>query len=378
MTTLLAGCPASNDTLYHAIRFSAGDPAGLIDTGSERLLIIRDIEMDRARAHARADRVACPADFEPEGGLSGDRETAVAQSIAEALVRAGVDRVRSDRTLALSYVAALEHRGIAIDYDPDLGVMERRAKDDDELAALREAQNATQDAIERACRLVASSEASGDGRLLIDGEPLTSERVRTVIDGHLLEMGYDNPTSIVAGGLHGADCHEHGHGQLFTEQPVIIDVFPRSKATRYNGDCTRTVVHGEPPPVVQRMHAAVLEAKAAGEKAARSAATGQAVHEATIAVIESHGFEVGLPGDDAPHDRIAMVHGTGHGLGLQVHEPPLLDVGGPPLVTGDVVTIEPGLYGPSIGGLRVEDMVVVGEHACEDLGQGLHMGLDWT
>ena len=99
---VMAGIPATNKSLYHAIRFNAGDPAALIittnDTGTNRLLILRDIEMDRARKSATATQVACPADFAPERGLSGDRETATAQAAAQAVIRAGCNRVIADRT----------------------------------------------------------------------------------------------------------------------------------------------------------------------------------------------------------------------------------------------------------------------------------------
>jgi len=378
MTTLIAGIPAANDTLYHAIRFSAGDPAALIDFGSERLLIIRDIEMDRAAASARADRVACPADFTPEGGLSGDRETATAQATAEAIRRAGQSTITADRTLPLSFVDALRAAGVTAEYDAELGVSARRSKDEEEIDALRAAQQDTQAAIAMACELVAGATAGDGGMLHVDGEVLTSERVRAHIDWHLLEAGYENPTSIVAGGPQGADCHNYGRGALRTEEPIIIDVFPRSKSSRYNGDCTRTVVHGAVPPAVARMHAAVLAAKQAGESFARAGVTGEEVNDATTAIITEHGFELGLPEEGADPGRIAMVHGTGHGVGLAVHEPPLLDRGGPPLVIGDVITIEPGLYGPAVGGLRLEDMVVVTDRGCEDLGAGLPLGLTWA
>jgi len=378
MITLIAGIPASNDTLFHAIRFAAGDPAALIDDGTERLLVIRDIEMDRARSSARADRIACPADFTPDGGLSGDRETATAQATAEAIRRRDATVVRSDRTLPLSFVSALDDAGIRVEYDPELGVAERRIKDEEELEALRSAQRDTQAAIGMACGLIAGAATDADGLLELDGDTLTSDRVRAAIDVHLLELGYDNPTSIVAGGPQGADCHCHGHGALRTGEPIIIDVFPRSKATRYNGDCTRTVVHGEVSPTLARMHAAVLTAKQAGEHAALAGVTGEQVHAVTTAVISDHGFDLGLPDEASDPGRIAMVHGTGHGVGLAVHEPPLLDRGGPPLVCGDVVTIEPGLYGPAIGGLRLEDMVVITETGAEDLGAGLPLGLTWS
>ena len=125
------------------------------------------------------------------------------------------------------------------------------------------------------------------------------------------------------------------------------------------------------------MHAAIVEAKAAATAATRADVTGEQVHEATLGVIHAHGFASGLPGQKDPPDRIAMTHGTGHGVGLDVHEPPLLDFGGPPLVKGDALTIEPGLYAPAIGGLRVEDMVIVTSSGTENLNT-LPEGLTWA
>ena len=145
--TVFAGVPAVNKALYHQIRFAVGDPAALIRLPSERLLIVRDIEMIRARKHAVADRVACPADFAPKGGLSGDRETATAQATAECLAQAGIEEVIADRTLPLIFADAIQSRGIRVVCDRDLGVLDRRVKDEREIAYLREAQAVTEGAI---------------------------------------------------------------------------------------------------------------------------------------------------------------------------------------------------------------------------------------
>jgi Xaa-Pro aminopeptidase len=378
---VMAGAPAVNNAVYHRVRFLVGDPTVLIelqwpDGRRESTFILRDIEMQRARKHARADKVACPADFTPSSGLSGDRETATAQAAAEMLRRAGVTQVRADRTLALIYAHHLQQAGISVVCDLELGVRERRSKDDQEVAWLREAQQVTEDAMRMACGLVASAQADKGGVLRHDGSPLTSERVQAAIDAWLLQRGYENPGSIVAGGPIGADCHDHGSGELRTEQPVIIDIFPRSRTTRYNGDCTRTVVHGKIPDEVLRMHRAVVAAKAAAIAATRAGVTGEAVHAATVAEITGAGYVMGLPPADAPDSYSAMTHGTGHGVGLEVHEPPLLDRGGPPLVVGDCLTIEPGLYCRALGGVRVEDMVIVTQDGCENLNS-LGEGLEW-
>ena len=197
-----------------------------------------------------------------------------------------------------------------------------------------------------------------------------------MIDVWLLEEGYSNPGAIVAGGPEGADCHNLGSGPLHTEQPVIIDIFPCNRKTLYNGDCTRTAVHGDIPPQVAAMHQTVVEAKQAASAVVRPGVTGEEVHRAAIGVIEANGYGVGLPSEKDDDSYCAMVHGTGHGIGLDVHEPPLLDLGGPELVAGDALTIEPGLYCRAIGGIRVEDMVIVTLDGSINLNR-LPEGLDW-
>ena len=376
---VMAGVPSVNRSLLHAIRFGVGDPAALIvtrrDDRPHRVLILRDIEMGRARAQAAVDQVACPADFAPSsgGGLSGDRETATAQATAEAVVRAECSRVIADRTLPLIFVDQLKQRGIAVEYDADLGVADRRAKDAKEIEHLREAQAATERAMRLACELVAHATPDAQGVLQHKGEPFTAERVRFAIDVFLLEQGYVNPRSIVAPGAQAADCHHLGKGVIRTAEPVIIDIFPQNRQSKYNGDCTRTVVHGDIPDTVAAMHKAVVEAKAAAAAAVRPGATGEQVHQATIAVIERHGLAMGFP---TPEHPTTMTHGTGHGIGLDVHEPPLLDFKGPALVAGDALTIEPAVYNESVGGVRVEDMVIVTPDGCENLNS-LPEGLTW-
>jgi Xaa-Pro aminopeptidase len=382
---LMAGPPATVPPLYHRVRFLVGDPTVYVEITQpsgerRRVFIVRDIEMDRARRVARVDQVACPADFAPASGLSGDRETATAQAAAEFLRREGIAEVTCDRSVALIYTHHLTAAGIQVKFNPSLGVAERRAKDSQEADWLREAQQVTEGAMRLALERIARATADRQGVLHQDGAPLTSDRLRSEIDIWLLGKGYQNPTSIVAGGPAAADCHDHGHGELRTEEPIVVDIFPCSRATRYNGDCTRTVVHGNGkniPDQVLRMHQAVVEAKRAAVAATRAGVTGEAVHEATCRTILAHGFQMGLPPADAPPEYCGMTHGTGHGVGLEVHEPPLLDRGGPELVVGDCLTIEPGLYCRAVGGVRVEDMVLVTEEGCENFNQ-LPEGLDWS
>ena len=372
---LLAGIPGKNLSLYRQIRFDVHDPVAYIAIGGESTLILRDIELARAREHARVNRCAAPSEFAPDAGLSGDREIATAQAAAECLRRAGVLKCQTDRALPMVFAHQCKEVGIEVICDPMMGVLERRAKDEQEIEHLRAAQRVTEQAIELACRTIASAKAGTDGVLQLDGEDLTSERVRALIDAFLIERNFDNSQgSIVASGTPSHDCHFQGSGVIRTGEPVIIDVFPKDKSSLYHGDCTRCVVHGEIPDEIVRMHAAIVEAKAAAIESCRIGATGQSVHAVTSKYIEAHGFKMGMHPEGEGGAR--MVHGTGHGIGLEVHEPPLLDTGAPALVKGDAITVESGLYDPAVGGLRIEDMVIVTEGAPINLNS-LQEALTW-
>ncbi|MCH2115395.1 MAG: M24 family metallopeptidase [Pirellulales bacterium] len=375
MAVLIAGVPAENPTLFLRVGLAVGDPAAWISVAEKSTVILRDVEIDRARVLGDADRYACPADFKPPGGLDPDRTTATAQAVAQCLRSLGVERVRTDRSLPFVFAWHVMQLGIALDYDSELGVLERRVKNVQQQAALARAQQVTEQAMQMACSLIARSQAQSDGTLRHDGAPLTSERVKSEIARNLLDQGFSmGHGAIVATTPDSADCHHGGVGPLHTGQPVIIDIFPRDEASRYWGDCTRTVVHGKPSAAVVAMHRAVLEAKAASIACLRAGRLASAVHQEAIDVLLEHQFR---PSRGTVSDDPTIQHGTGHGVGLELHEPILLDEGGEAILAGEVFTVEPGLYGRRDGGVRVEDMLVVTETVATNLNQ-LHEGLDWS
>ncbi len=374
---ILAGVPTRTPHLYRKIHFNVGDTVVRIELpGRGSFAILRDIEMDRAREARIADKILCPEDLKPEGGLSGDRDTANAQAAAELLTREGVSSVVTDRSLPMLFAHYLQERGIEVACDPEMGVLERRAKSDREVEALRQAQEKTEQAMRMACELIGGAEAHADGTLRVGPHTLTSEYVKSAINKTLLDLGMGASHSIVAGGPAGADPHNRGAGPLRTGEPVIVDIFPQDPETLYWGDCTRTVVHGVIPDTVAEMHEAVQRAKKAAIDATKEGVTGEEVHQAACAVLEKAGYSIGIPSEDEPETAIKFVHGTGHGIGLELHEPPLLAAGGPELVIGDALTVEPGLYCRAIGGIRIEDMVIVREGGSDNLNS-LPEGLSW-
>ena len=367
---ILGGEPATNMNVRHRIQFSVGDAVFYIslpqqDGSSHSILLVRDIE------------IGCAADYEPEGGLSGDRATALAQAGAECLRRTGIDRVRTDGSLPMIFTAHLRDTGIEVEYDPQLVVLDRRTKSAEELAHLRKAQSVTEEAMEFACRIICAATPDADGELREGDTVLTSEWMRQRITSFLIGKNFSNHhDSIVVTVPHVADCHHHGTGPLQAGLPVIIDIFPRDNETGYWGDCTRTAVNGEPSPELAQMHAAVVKAKDEAIAALQVGTTGDAVHQVTVASIIGSGYVMGLPPEDADDGFISMRHGTGHGIGLDVPEPILLSDGGGEILANEVFTVEPGLYSARFGGVRVEDMVIVTGDGSLNLNH-LPGGLDW-
>ncbi|MCC6909563.1 MAG: aminopeptidase P family protein [Phycisphaerales bacterium] len=374
---ILAGYPDRFPGVYHRIRFLCGDMTVFLDLGGGNThLIVRNIELPRARQAGRARHIWCPEDLAPAGGLASDRDTSFAQAAAELLSREGVAEIRGDYLLPLLFVDVLGRRGVKVQFDPDLGRVDRRMKDNWEVQQLREAQQHTEAAIRHAYETIARADVV-DGVLQHDGAALTADRLRSMIIIFLLQRGLSNPNDcIVAPGKVGADCHHRGEGVLRLNEPIIIDVFPMSGKSRYWGDCTRTICRGAPHPTLSMMHGHVVEAKLRAIEACRAGRSGAVVHQAVLDVFTREKYHIGMPPDDAPDDLIFYPHGTGHGIGLECHEPPILDLLCGELVDGDALTIEPGLYCKAIGGVRVEDMVIARPDGCENLNS-LPEGLWW-
>ena len=195
--------------------------------------------------------------------------------------------------------------------------------------------------------------------LCCQGQPLTSEQVRRAIEFSLLEDGCEATDTIVAGGVQAADPHARGTGPLPANAPIVIDIFPRSKSHRYYADMTRTVLRGEASLETKELYDAVLAAQIAGIDAIRSGVSGEEVHAAVGEVFLDRGYP--------ERESCGFTHSTGHGVGLDVHEKPSLGEGGEVLGAYEVVTVEPGLYYPDIGGVRLEDLVVVRDTGCDNL-----------
>jgi Xaa-Pro aminopeptidase len=195
-----------------------------------------------------------------------------------------------------------------------------------------------------------------DRRLIYHNVPLTSEKLRAVIDTAIIQANGLASHTIVAGGRQGCDPHEPGHGVLRAHEPIIIDIFPRSQKTGYFGDITRTVVKGHASEAVRKVYDTVLRGqKLAFKKMARGVQTVK-VHTAVQELFRQEGYQTGKHNGRMQ----GFFHGTGHGLGLEIHEPPRVNAhSNEVLKPGHVVTVEPGLYYPELGGVRLEDVVLI-------------------
>lgn len=238
----------------------------------------------------------------------------------------------------------------------------RAKKTDAEARAIRQG-NAASAAGIRAAESVLRSATIDGNRILYEGKALTSERLRSIIDQACLEKGATASHTIVAGGRQACDPHEAGRGLLRPNELIIVDVFPRVQKTGYHGDLTRTFLKGRASAAQRELVKAVQKAQSAAMEQVKAGVKGDAVHAAAKQVFDDAGFVT----ERRKQGFVGFIHSTGHGLGLEVHEAPRVSKGAAKLKAGQVITIEPGLYYPEIGGCRIEDVVRVTKDGCEKL-----------
>ncbi|PKL69385.1 MAG: aminopeptidase P family protein [Methanomicrobiales archaeon HGW-Methanomicrobiales-1] len=222
----------------------------------------------------------------------------------------------------------------------------REKKSRNEIQAMKHVQKITETAMGIAVSLIRHSSVK-NGILHSDGKPLTSEMIKFSMHSYLLEHGCTAVDTIVSCGEETAVPHITGTGPLHADNPIVIDLFPCEEKTGYYADMTRTVVKGEPTPEIREMYAALCEAKQLGISRVRAGAYGSDIYQSVVDFFKERGYD---------SDTRGFVHNLGHGVGLQVHELPTVGPAGKELRAGSVITIEPGLYYPKIGGVRLEDI----------------------
>jgi Xaa-Pro aminopeptidase len=360
--------------IYHLTRFLAPDPIIALEDGAEVVVVANALEEGRVRKQSRATSVFNIDEFgAKELSAKGvGREELDANVIARFLESRNTKRVAVAPYFPLGMAERLRGLGVELVVAGDLAERRRR-KRDDEIAALEVTQRACEEGWAKGVDALKRATVRTDRTLELDGEVFTAERLRAIVEGRMLELGCMSEGAICAPGPQAADPHMIGTGPLHAGEPIVMDIFPQHKETRYWADMTRTVSKGEPVAEIQKMYELVKRAQDAGIKALKAGVTGRSIHEMVEDMIFAAGYDTLRPGQQhGPRSNGALpkgfIHGLGHGVGLEIHEAPSVGRGGTkPLEAGDVVTIEPGVYDPEIGGVRLEDMLVVTETGSRNL-----------
>jgi Xaa-Pro aminopeptidase len=368
---LVIGAPQHDAAAYHLCGFLAPDPVICARINGKKYLAVSSMEYGRAEKQANVDELLSFDELEVNrlARELGSGARAYAAATAGLLERLGVESVAVPPTLGVAYADELRSRGVEVSPNGKLFADLRRAKTEEEISHIEKTQRAVEAACARAVEILRASGPREYGILHYEDRPLTSERLRSEIEIELLRHGCAaNAGTITAGGVQAADPHEEGHGPLRSGEAIILDIFPVDKASRYYADMTRTVIKGEPKEELRKMHDAVLESQEAALGMIRAGVNGKDVHRKVSDVLHERGYYTLV------HDQIegnplreGFIHGTGHGVGLEIHEAPRISPADDELRVGDVVTVEPGLYDPQVGGVRIEDLVVVTEDGCRNL-----------
>ena len=345
--------------MRHEVPVAIPDAFLYAEQNGRRVAVVSSLEAERINAAEPGIEVITP------DALGADELLAEGVPVDEMLLRVYARACREleitsatvPSTFPLELADRLRADGVDVQPDRKLFDLRRRSKNATEIAGLRRAQLACEAALDSAREMLRS--ATTDGTLVLGGKPLTCERIRTEVERIFGEHGAFADEFTVSHGAQTAIGHEAGHGAILAGEPIVFDLFPRDRATGVFTDMTRTYVVGEPPAEIAEWHALCKEALDRVAAAVKPGVNGRTLMKIAADLFEEHGHPTQFtkkPGEVL--DR-GFFHSLGHGVGLEVHEHPYLSRVGDDLVEGDVIAIEPGLYRPGLGGVRLEDIAIV-------------------
>jgi Xaa-Pro aminopeptidase len=365
------GAPARSAAMRHELPVAIGDPFLLAIVGDSMHVLTSSLERARIEAAAPGAVIHDIVDLGfyelLESGLtSHELEIELAARAAAAMK---LNEAVADPEMPVVVADRLRADGIALCVDHDAVAARRRVKSAAEIAGIRRAQAAAEAGMNAAATVLRMAVADGDA-LTLDGAPLTAETVRAALREACHQNGAPAPPDVIVSSVwQGSGGHDPGSGPLPANLPIVIDLWPRDEVSGCWADMTRTFVVGEAPEAVKAHEVLVRAAIERAREAVRPGITGRELHDLVCDVFESAGqwtLRTG-PGEDPDE---GFQYSLGHGVGLELHEEPGLGrTGGSPLVAGDVIAIEPGLWQRDAGEVRFEDLLLVTEDGGETLTQ---------
>jgi len=350
--------------MLYATGMFVPDPFIYVRLQGRPIIVMSDLEIDRARRKAPHCRVVSLSAHQKKLRDAGIKQPGFAHVIYEILRKRRVRRVLVPDNFPLGLARELWQLGITVKPKRSGFFPEREQKAPAEVRKISAALAMAEVGMSEAMQSLRASKISRDGRLIYHGIPLTSEKLRSVIETAILCASGLATHTIVAGGKQGCDPHECGFGPLRANEPIIVDIFPRSQKTGYFGDITRTVVRGRAGEGVRRLYDTVLRGQKLAFQKVRAGVPTAEVHRSVQAFFVQQGYKTGRRNGRME----GFFHGTGHGLGLEIHESPRMGANSPgELKPGHVVTVEPGLYYPELGGVRIEDVALVTANGARNL-----------
>lgn len=349
---LIAGTTDSFPSVEYATGFKAPGPVVYLSTGGSKYLVVPQMEF------GRASRTGIPLQvFTPEMlGLDGPAKGQLQSWTLRLLRHLGIKTVIVPALFPVGVARHLEQHGIRLSIASTDLFPERAVKSFEELRKICESQQAAVIAMRAAIALITDSKIDSAGRLRIRGKIITSEQVRELIGRILFEHNCSSKDTIVACGPYAADPHETGSGPLRAGETIVMDIFPRNLTHGYWGDLTRTIVKGSASSFMKSVYHAVKAAQSAGMAHVKAGVKCSTVHRAVVNAFNRRGFYNSISDGVAT----GFIHSTGHGVGLAIHEAPSISMAAEGrLKCGNVITIEPGLYYHGVGGIRIEDTIVV-------------------
>ena len=359
---IVAPSDTDADMLY-ATRIFIGDPFIFLQQNGKRTLVLSDLEIDRAKKNAKADEFVMISQLEREVQGKAKKAPPYEKVLAHFLRKRGVKRAKVPANFPLGFANEIKRKGIALETSNGLFWPAREKKTAEEIRLLERALRITETGMKRGMEILKASKLGAGKKLKWSGKTLTSEILRAEIDSAILRAGGVPTNTIAAGGDQACDPHERGFGPLQANSLIILDIFPRDAKSGYWGDMTRTVVRGRASEQQRKLWEAVKAGQALALKRIKAGVDGMSIHKAITELFDRRGF----PTEVRNGRRVGFFHGTGHGLGLEIHEYPRLQK--VTLKAGQCLTVEPGLYYPGIGGARIEDVVIVEKDGCRILSK---------